>query len=189
MVSDHADGMKKQVRVYMLVFVALLVLTFVTVTAGGLTTGVLISIAVALVIATVKGFLVAGYFMHLTDEKPAIYGVLIITVAFFAAMMILFLWGLNSPLSGTVQRSVTAGGHASASTRRTLIMSLKAFHIVFITASTLLAVGLGLLCLQSFIAQQSFTQLGFGIMAFGAAIGLIIYGLYFLKKLKDVRFL
>ena len=68
-------------------------------------------------------------------------------------------------------------------------MSLKAFHIFFITISTLLAVGLGLRSLQIFVQEEAVSQLGWGIAAFGAAIGLVIYGGFFLKKLKDVRFL
>lgn len=68
-------------------------------------------------------------------------------------------------------------------------MSLKAFHIFFITVSAMLAAGLGVRCLLTFLKQQELTQLGLGVIAFGAAIGLIIYGRYFLKKLKDVRFL
>ncbi len=68
-------------------------------------------------------------------------------------------------------------------------MSLKAFHIVFIATSTLLAAGLGLRCLRSFSEERAVTQLGLGFMAFAAAIGLVVYGLRFLKKFKDVRFL
>ena len=103
MANDHADDVKKHVRTYLFVFAALLVLTVVTVAAGSFTTGVFISVTVALIIASVKAFLVAGYFMHLLDEKPAIYGVLVLTAAFAFVMMSVFLWGLKSPLSGTVR--------------------------------------------------------------------------------------
>jgi caa(3)-type oxidase subunit IV len=44
---------------------------------------------VALVIATVKGSLVASYFMHLISEKKLIIWVLVLTVAFFAALLLL----------------------------------------------------------------------------------------------------
>ena len=50
---------------------------------------VAITITVALFIATVKAFLVAGFFMHLLSERKVIYGVLILTVFFFAVL----LWG------------------------------------------------------------------------------------------------
>ena len=101
MMSDHAGDMKKNVQVYIVVFVALLVLTVVTVAAGSITAGAVVSITIALIIASVKGFLVAGYFMHLIKEKPVIYGVLLMTATCSAVMMVLFLWGLNSPLHGT----------------------------------------------------------------------------------------
>jgi cytochrome c oxidase subunit 4 len=44
---------------------------------------------VALFIATIKGSLVACYFMHLISEKKLIYAVLVITVIKFVALMIL----------------------------------------------------------------------------------------------------
>ncbi len=44
---------------------------------------------VALFVATVKGALVAGYFMHLVSEKKLIYAVLALTVAFFVALLAL----------------------------------------------------------------------------------------------------
>jgi len=48
-----------------------------------------IAIVIALVIACTKGFLVAGFFMHLLSEKKLIYSVLGLTVFFFAVL----LWG------------------------------------------------------------------------------------------------
>ena len=43
--------------------------------------------AVALAIASVKGFLVAGYFMHLLSEKKLIYAVLLLTLFFLALLL------------------------------------------------------------------------------------------------------
>jgi len=51
------------------------------------------AIMVALFIATVKGSLVACYFMHLISEKKLIYYVLMFTVFFFAALVMLLLLG------------------------------------------------------------------------------------------------
>jgi caa(3)-type oxidase subunit IV len=48
-----------------------------------------IAVTVALIVATIKGGLVAGYFMHLVSEKKLIYAVLAVTVAFFIALMAL----------------------------------------------------------------------------------------------------
>ena len=43
----------------------------------------------------VKGFLVAGYFMHLISEKKMIYGILIATVFFFTGLMFLTVWSMD----------------------------------------------------------------------------------------------
>jgi hypothetical protein len=51
-----------------------------------------LTVAVALLVATIKAFLVAGFFMHLISEKKAIYAMLCVTVFFFAAMMYLIIW-------------------------------------------------------------------------------------------------
>ena len=58
------------------------------------------SVAVALVIASCKAFLVAGYFMHLVSEKRMIYGILGFTAFFFVGLMGLTLWSMaDFPLS------------------------------------------------------------------------------------------
>ena len=45
------------------------------------------AIPVALVVATIKGSLVAMFFMHLNHERKLIYYVLALTVIFFIFMM------------------------------------------------------------------------------------------------------
>ena len=45
--------------------------------------------AVALFVATIKGSLVGCYFMHLISEKKLIYAVLVLTAAFFVALLAL----------------------------------------------------------------------------------------------------
>ena len=89
MTGDHAVDIDKHVRVYITVFVALMVLTIVTVAISYLDLAVPIAVTVALFVATVKGALVAGYFMHLVSEKKLIYAVLALTVAFFVALLAL----------------------------------------------------------------------------------------------------
>jgi len=79
----------KHVRVYITVFVALMALTIVTVAVSYLDLSTPMAIAVALFIATIKGSLVACYFMHLISEKRLIYAVLGITVFKFVVLMIL----------------------------------------------------------------------------------------------------
>jgi cytochrome c oxidase subunit 4 len=46
-------------------------------------------VTLALVVATVKGTLVACYFMHLVSERKLIYAVLALTVVFFAVLVAL----------------------------------------------------------------------------------------------------
>jgi len=46
-------------------------------------------VTIALIVATIKGSLVACYFMHLISEKKLIYAVLALTVVFFIALLAL----------------------------------------------------------------------------------------------------
>ncbi len=89
--TAHLEDIRKHVRVYITVFAGLAVLTVVTVAVAFLDLPILPALIVALLIATVKGGLVAGYFMHLVSEKKVIYWVLAITVAFLVFMFILFI--------------------------------------------------------------------------------------------------
>jgi len=88
-IVDHAADIDRQVRVYIVVFVALLALTLITVAVSYLDLPPAAAIAVALFVATVKGSLVACYFMHLISEKKLIYGVLVITAGNFVALLVL----------------------------------------------------------------------------------------------------
>jgi cytochrome c oxidase subunit 4 len=88
MESTHtAEDIRHHVRKYIAVFVSLLALTLVTVTVSYLHLEVTLAITLALIIATVKGSLVASYFMHLINEKKLIYMTLALTVVFFAVLM------------------------------------------------------------------------------------------------------
>ena len=89
MTSDHAADIDRHVRVYITVFVALMVLTLVTVAVSYLDLSIAMAVTLALIIATVKGSLVACYFMHLISEKKLIHAVLILTAAFFVALLLL----------------------------------------------------------------------------------------------------
>ncbi len=87
--ADHAADIDRHVRVYVTVFVALMALTLITVAVSYLDLSTPMAIAVALFVATIKGSLVACYFMHLISEKRLIYAVLVITVIKFAALLAL----------------------------------------------------------------------------------------------------
>jgi len=61
-------------------------------------------------------------------------------------------------------------------------MSLKAFHLVFVTLMTALAFGCAAL------AFQAGSPL-WGVTAAAAGVSVVVYGMYFLKKLKKVSYL
>lgn len=87
--SDHAADIDRHVRVYLIVFAALMALTIVTVAVARLHLSVPVAVTVALLVATIKGSLVACYFMHLISEKKLILAVLVLTVVFFAVLLAL----------------------------------------------------------------------------------------------------
>jgi cytochrome c oxidase subunit 4 len=87
--DHHAIDIDRHVRTYIVVFAALAALTVVTVAVYYVHLPVPAAIAVALVIATVKGSLVACYFMHLISERKLIYFVLALTVVFFFFLLLL----------------------------------------------------------------------------------------------------
>ncbi len=95
--GNHAD-IDRHVKTYILVFVTLLVLTMVTVAVSRLHLPVHQAVAVALVVASVKGGLVASYFMHLISERKLILWVLGFTVAFFLAVLLLPMWTHWDPI-------------------------------------------------------------------------------------------
>jgi cytochrome c oxidase subunit 4 len=83
------EDIKKETRTYILVFVALAALTVVTVGISYLDLNVGAAVTLAMIIAVVKGSLVALFFMHLISEEKLIYAVLLLTVFFFAVLMFL----------------------------------------------------------------------------------------------------
>ena len=97
--SGHSvEEIRKETRVYILVFAALAVLTLVTVGVSYLHLSFGAAVGLALFIASIKGSLVAAFFMHLISERKLIYAVLILTVIFFVALMLLPLGGYHDRL-------------------------------------------------------------------------------------------
>ena len=87
MADQHVE---KHVRQYLIVFAALLVLTIVTVLASRIDIGMAGGIILAMIIAGVKGTLVAGVFMHLfSDKRKIVYVVLIYTGIFLLVLFLL----------------------------------------------------------------------------------------------------
>ena len=93
--STH--NLEQHKSIYLKVLLALFILTVVTVAASYFDFGsVTIAIIVGLAIAFVKGFLVAGNFMHLLDEVKPIYWLLIFTIIFFVVLFFMpMLWEMN----------------------------------------------------------------------------------------------
>jgi cytochrome c oxidase subunit 4 len=87
----HSDteAVKKGIRLYVAIGAALLVFTGLTVAANLVHFAVPIAITVALIIAIMKGSMVAAVFMHLSHEKAWVYGVLMLTVVFFVVLLFL----------------------------------------------------------------------------------------------------
>ena len=69
-------------------------------------------------------------------------------------------------------------------------MSLKAFHLVFISASTVLAFGFGGWLLKGYFSPGGpLSDLLFGLLSIAVGVGLTFYERYFLKKTKDTGYL
>ena len=87
----HSDqeSIRKTIKTYWMIGAALFVFTGITVAVNQVHLAVPLAITVALIIATMKGSMVAAIFMHLNHEKKWIYGALILTVMFFAVLMLL----------------------------------------------------------------------------------------------------
>lgn len=65
-------------------------------------------------------------------------------------------------------------------------MSLKIFHLLFVTVSSILAVGFGLWAVQEFRRTGDSALLIAGIGSLIGAVLLVVYGRWFLRKLKGV---
>ena len=80
------------VRGYLAIFGALLVLTVGTVALSYLQLPMAPTLALGLTIATAKAALVVLFFMHLKGEKPMVYWPLALTVFLVAALFAFILW-------------------------------------------------------------------------------------------------
>jgi len=66
-------------------------------------------------------------------------------------------------------------------------MSLKAFHIVFVVFSTLLALGVGGWCVWVDLVEGAPVYLAGAIASFVSAAALVVYGVWFYRKMKRLR--
>lgn len=68
-------------------------------------------------------------------------------------------------------------------------MSLKAFHVIFITAASAMCLACAVWGFKNyFSADGRGLDLAFGIGSVVASIGLVLYERYFLKKSKNINY-
>ena len=68
-------------------------------------------------------------------------------------------------------------------------MSLKAVHIIFVVVCTVFLVSFGLWAVREFRSTGDSGNLVLALVAFVGAAVLIPYGIWFLRKLKNVSYL
>ena len=100
------DDIRSHVKTYYMIFGALMVLTIVTVGVSYLELTTPMAVTVALIVAGIKGSLVAMYFMHLLHERKVIYWVLALTVIFFIFLMFVPLFTDADNVRGTLPGTI-----------------------------------------------------------------------------------
>lgn len=69
-------------------------------------------------------------------------------------------------------------------------MSLKAFHVVFITAASALCCGVGIWMIRDYRSSEgSDLDLWLGVGSLLGAAALLVYEGFFIRKLKNVSYL
>lgn len=111
--SSDAESVKKSIRTYLMVGAALYVFTVITVAINQIHLAVPFAITLALIVASMKGSMVAAIFMHLNHERWWIYGSLIITVIFFVAVLLLPILTQADHVGGLSEWAATAGSAAA----------------------------------------------------------------------------
>lgn len=112
---SEADDVKKHVRSYWMIGAALYVFTVITVAVNQVHLAVPFAVTVALIVASMKGYMVASVFMHLNHEKRWIYGALLLTVAFFIVLMTVPMFTLMDTIgTPTVHEVSTGAAHPGA---------------------------------------------------------------------------
>lgn len=100
------DDIRSHVKTYYMVFGALMVLTIVTVGVSYLELATPMAITVALIVAIIKGSLVAMFFMHLAHERKIIYWALTLTIIFFIFLMFVPLFTNSDKIIGTIPGTI-----------------------------------------------------------------------------------
>ncbi len=68
-------------------------------------------------------------------------------------------------------------------------MSLKAFHIVFISVSTVLSAVFALWCFREFSRSESVAAAAGGVLGVLAVAALLVYGVRFLRRARGLSYL
>ena len=68
-------------------------------------------------------------------------------------------------------------------------MSLKAFHVVFVACSILLALFCGVWFLHDYFSGHDAMSLAASFSCFAAGVGLVCYAKSVLRKLKNISYL
>jgi caa(3)-type oxidase subunit IV len=112
----HSDpeAIRKSIRTYLMIGAALFVFTVITVAVNQIHLAVPMAITVALIIASMKGTMVAAVFMHLNHERKWIYGALILTVIGFIILMTVPSFTVHDGIGTPIHvESRTPAGHGS----------------------------------------------------------------------------
>ena len=109
----HSDqeSIRKSIKSYWMIGAALFVFTGITVAVNQVHLAVPLAITVALIIATMKGSMVAGIFMHLSHEKRWIYFSLILTVIGFAILMLVPSLTMNDHIGTPIHVAAPSAEH------------------------------------------------------------------------------
>lgn len=93
---------KKEIQSHLKIFGILILLTILNVFAGyKLHQAGFPTVFFVLLTALVQGFLVICYFMHLISEQKFIHMVLILTIVFFAGLILLPIYGAHDIIFGS----------------------------------------------------------------------------------------
>ena len=87
MSAETKESIEHHIQVYIKVFIALAILTIVTVAVSYLDVSFIEAFFIAITVATIKGSLVLGFFMHLISEKQMIIWILVATLIAFIILM------------------------------------------------------------------------------------------------------
>lgn len=68
-------------------------------------------------------------------------------------------------------------------------VSLKAFHVLFVIVSGLLGLGFGAWAIRDYRAGGGTDSLVAGVLSLVGVMALLVYGQWFLRKLKGVSYL